>query len=81
MAAWQDSVPVIFISGQARSTHVSYGKKVRQVGTQEVNICDIVKPLTKYTKFISKKESFLPELLKAINICNSQRDQKHHELT
>ena len=52
MAAWQDSVPCIFISGQARSNHVSYGKKVRQVGTQEVNICDIVKPLTKYTKFI-----------------------------
>ena len=25
-------------------------KKVRQVGTQEVNICDIVKPITKYSK-------------------------------
>ena len=58
MAAWQDSVPCIFISGQARSNHVSYGKKVRQVGTQEVNICDIVKPLTKYTKFIKKKTFF-----------------------
>ena len=56
LAAWQDSVPVIFISGQARSEHTSYNKKVRQVGTQEVNICDIVKPLTKYTKFIKKKE-------------------------
>ena len=73
MAAWQDSVPVIFISGQARSTHVSYGKKVRQVGTQEVNICDVVKPLTKYTKFISKKESFLPELFKAIKISKEGR--------
>ena len=57
MAAWQDSVPCIFISGQARSNHVSYGKKVRQVGTQEVNICDIVKPLTKYRKFINKKQN------------------------
>ena len=55
MAAWQDSVPCIFISGQARSKHTSYGKKVRQVGTQEVNICDVVKPLTKYTKFINNK--------------------------
>ncbi len=73
MAAWQDSVPVIFISGQARSTHVSYGKKVRQVGTQEVNICDVVKPLTKYTKFISKKEGFLPELYKAIKISKEGR--------
>jgi len=68
MAAWQDSVACIFISGQARSNHVSYGKKVRQVGTQEVNICDIVKPLTKYTKFIKKKENFLPELYKATKI-------------
>ena len=55
LAAWQDSIPVIFISGQARSSHTSYGKKVRQVGTQEVNICDIVKPITKYTNFIKDK--------------------------
>ena len=68
MAAWQDSVPCLFISGQARSNHTSYGKKVRQVGTQEVNICDIVKPLTKYTKFIKNKDSFSSELEKAINI-------------
>ena len=38
LAAWQDSVPCLFISGQARSNHTSYGKKVRQVGTQEANI-------------------------------------------
>ena len=48
LAAWQDSVPVIFISGQARSNHTSYGKKVRQVGTQEVNICDIIRPISKW---------------------------------
>ena len=73
MAAWQDSVPCIFISGQARSNHTSYGKKVRQVGTQEVNICDVVKPLTKYTKFVQDKNLFLPELKKAIKICKSGR--------
>ena len=55
LAAWQDSIPVIFLSGQARSDHTSYKKKVRQVGTQEVNICDIVKPITKYTKFINDR--------------------------
>ena len=46
LASWQDSIPCLFISGQARSNHVSYGKKVRQTGTQEVNILDIVKSLT-----------------------------------
>lgn len=73
LAAWQDSVPTIFISGQARSNHTSYGKKVRQVGTQEVNICDIVKPLTKYAVFIKKKENFIKEFSKAIRIANSGR--------
>ena len=73
MAAWQDSVPCIFISGQARSQHVSYGKKVRQVGTQEVNICDIVRPLTKYTKFVNDKKYFLDEIKKAILIAKSGR--------
>ena len=73
LAAWQDSIPVIFISGQARSSHTSYGKKVRQVGTQEVNICDIVKPITKYTNFIKDKNKVISEFEKAIQIAKSGR--------
>ena len=73
LAAWQDSIPCIFISGQARAQHTSYNKKVRQVGTQEVNICDIVKPITKYSKFIKKKDNFLFELRKAIDISKKGR--------
>ena len=73
LAAWQDSVPCLFISGQARSTHVSYGKKVRQVGTQEVNICDIVRPITKYTKFINNKNNFINEVNYAIKIAKEGR--------
>jgi acetolactate synthase-1/2/3 large subunit len=73
LAAWQDSVPVIFISGQARSNHTSYGKKVRQVGTQEVNICDIIRPISKYSKFIYKKKDILREFNKAILIAKSGR--------
>ena len=73
LAAWQDSVPCLFISGQARSTHVSYGKKIRQVGTQEVNICDIVRPITKYTKFINNKNNFIHEVNNAIKIAKEGR--------
>lgn len=73
LAAWQDSIPCIIISGQARSNHVSYNKKVRQVGTQEVNICDVVKPLTKYTKFLKNKKTFLYEIEKAYKIAISGR--------
>lgn len=73
LSAWQDSVPCIFISGQSRSNHTSYGKKVRQTGTQEVNICDIVKPITKYARFIKNKNNFARELRKALSIAISGR--------
>jgi len=73
LGAWQDSIPCIFLSGQVRSNHTSYGRKVRQVGTQEVNICDVVEPLTKYTKFISNKDDLIPELYKAIEIAHDGR--------
>tara|TARA_B100000787_G_scaffold144403_1_gene114238 strand:+ start:4716 stop:6458 length:1743 start_codon:yes stop_codon:yes gene_type:complete len=73
LAAWQDSVPCIFISGQSRSNHTSYNKKVRQTGTQEVNICDIVRPITKYASFVKNKNNFQKELRKALSIAISGR--------
>ncbi len=73
LSAWQDSVPCIFISGQSRSNHTSYNKKVRQTGTQEVNICDIVRPITKYATFVKNKDNFQDELRKALSIAISGR--------
>ena len=54
LGAWQDSIPVIFISGQVRDIHMSYGIKVRQIGTQEANIIDVDKPITKKVFLIKK---------------------------
>lgn len=73
LGAWQDSIPCLFLSGQARAQHTSYGRKVRQVGTQEVNICDIVRPITKYAAVISSAEDFVSELERAISIARSGR--------
>jgi len=47
-AAWLDSIPCIFISGQVRSNQTVNGRMLRQVGTQEVDIVAMVKPVTKY---------------------------------
>lgn len=47
-AAWLDSVPCIFISGQARSNQTINGRNLRQVGTQELDIVSMVKSVTKY---------------------------------
>ena len=73
LGAWNDSTPCLFISGQVRSNHVSYGKKVRQVGTQEAPIREIVKPLTKSAKFIEEPELFQEELEDSIQIAMSGR--------
>lgn len=52
-AAWLDHVPVIFISGQAFLKHTITGHpRLRQMGVQEINIVDIVRPITKYAFMI-----------------------------
>ena len=72
-AAWQDSIPCLFLTGQVRSQHTSYGRKVRQVGTQEINICDIARPITKYCKFVKSPESFLSDLDEALKVAQEGR--------
>ena len=48
-AAWLDGIPVIFISGQAFLKHTIKGHPgLRQMGVQEINIVDIVRPITKF---------------------------------
>lgn len=53
LGAWQDSLPVLFISGQTRSQNVSYNTKVRQIGTQEAPICHVAAPIAKVALYIN----------------------------
>jgi acetolactate synthase-1/2/3 large subunit len=48
LAAWLDSVPVLFISGQVMVKWLA-SEGMRCKGTQEAPICQIVKPITKFT--------------------------------
>ena len=67
-AAWLDSIPTFFISGQARSNNIIAGRNLRQVGTQEIDIIPVVKSLTNYSsqlKNISHLRQTLIDSLKA----------------
>ncbi|MBT3250939.1 MAG: thiamine pyrophosphate-binding protein [Candidatus Marinimicrobia bacterium] len=66
LAAWQDSIPCIFISGQARKEHTSHGTKLRQLGTQEMDILPVVQPITKYVVMVDDPENIRYILEKAI---------------
>lgn len=51
MGAWVDSVPLLVLSGQIRTETMlsTYPElKLRQLGDQEINIVDLVRPITKY---------------------------------
>ena len=72
-AAWQDSIPSIFISGQARSNQLSIDSKTRQVGTQEINSIDIVKSITKMSVILNEKDNIKQVLNDAYNIALNGR--------
>jgi acetolactate synthase I/II/III large subunit len=46
-AAWTDSAPVLFISGQAASDTLIYNSGLRTKGQQEIDIVNMVHPITK----------------------------------
>jgi len=48
LAAWTDSIPVLFISGQARTEALGGGDALRTHGLQPADIVPIVRPMTKW---------------------------------
>lgn len=75
MGAWQDSIPLIVISGQVRyeTSVAKTGLNLRYRGTQEFEIIKSVANMTKYSKMIIDPLSIKKEVLKAIDIAMSGR--------
>jgi len=76
MGAWLDSVPMIVISGQIkRATMITAAPelKLRQLGDQEYNIVDAVKPMTKYAKTVMSVDEVPQVLAEAWKICQEGR--------
>ena len=61
-----DSIPSLFISGAVVTSQLRNNSKIRQVGFQEMEVVDIVKPLSKYAVLIKDKNKIRYELEKAI---------------
>lgn len=52
LGAYQDSIPMIVISGQVPKNQMMEDTNLRQLGVQECDIISIVKPITKFAKTI-----------------------------
>ena len=71
--AFFGSVPVIFISGQVNTYEYKYDKPIRQQGFQEMEVVNVVKPITKYAVLLDKPEDIRYELEKAVYIATHGR--------
>jgi len=73
LGAYQDSIPMLVLSGQVKRETMGAGKITRQYGDQEVNIVDIVKPFTKYAITVMNPLEIEYQLEKAVYIAKSGR--------
>lgn len=71
--AWLDSIPVLYISGQVPRHFMAYRKDLRQLGVQESDIVNIVKPITKYAVVVTEPKEIKYHLKKAVYLAKSGR--------
>ena len=72
-AAWLDSTPCVFISGQVKRADRAVGTALRQRGVQEVDIVSIVRPITKYAITVTDPQDIRLHLEKAVHLARSGR--------
>lgn len=72
-SCWFDSVPCLFITGQVNTCELKGDRAIRQQGFQELDIVEVSKSLTKYSKRIDNVDDLLPALHHALSISLSGR--------
>ena len=73
VGAWTDHVPTVTLSGQAFSGQMIGNSGLRTLGVQEINIIDLVRPVTKYAAIVTEKDSIRYHLEKALYLAKSGR--------
>mgnify|MGYP003951596517 CR=1 FL=1 len=74
--AYVDSIPMIVISGNSKRETLTACNQVpglRQLGDQEANVVELVKPITKYAKLIIEPQSIGEEIEKCIYLTHEGR--------
>lgn len=68
-----DSIPTFHFSGAVVTNQLRKNKKIRQIGFQEMEVVDLVKPITKYAVLLKKKEDIRYELEKMLYFAKEGR--------
>lgn len=75
LCAYQDNLPVVFISGnnQLSENKRHTGVDIRTYGSQETDIISVVEPVTKYTVMLEEADNIVYEVEKALFIAQDGR--------
>jgi len=68
-----DSIPCLFITGQVNTYEFKFDRPVRQIGFQETDIANIVRPLTKKATLITEENKIRYYLEESISIAKKAR--------
>lgn len=75
--AWLDSIPMLIIAGQVKRDNITPRENgqpvVRQIGFQELNVIDIVRPVSKYTVTVENENEIRYHLEKAVYLAKFGR--------
>ena len=75
--AWLDSIPMLVIGGQVKTEDITPKKNgipvVRAIGFQELNVTDLVKPITKYVVVVDNQNEIKYQLEKALYLATNGR--------
>jgi acetolactate synthase-1/2/3 large subunit len=72
-AAWLDSTPCLFISGQVKRADLKGDRGVRQMGFQEIDVVNMVKTITKYAVTVTDPKTIRYHLEKALWLARNGR--------
>jgi acetolactate synthase-1/2/3 large subunit len=72
-SAWYESIPLLVIAGQVRSDIIANYKGIRQLGPQESNVIEVVRPITKYAKSLRLGDDIAHEIDCAVQLAKSGR--------
>ena len=73
VTAWQDSVPLLVISGQARTSTLGIGFPVRQAGTQHLDVEPLVKSIVKKFVRVEEYSEIRETVLELVSLAKSPR--------
>lgn len=72
-AAYLDSTPCLFFSGQVKRADLKGNTGLRQLGVQEIDIVSIVSPITKYAVQVTEPNSIRYHLERAYHLAMTAR--------